>query len=219
MEATAYIASDGNGDGIIDCVTIHFAGGDTGWGTTWWSRASVLDLKDDEGEAMLFDGLAAGSRIQLHRPSNTALGMRTLIHESGHTMGLPDYFAAPGPDGGAGGGIQTSDMMFDDMGDHNGFSKWMLGWLDEQTQVTWVEVTEDGVRATRGGLEVGSPTQDGGVSLDLAPFTNDDESQTGGIIVVADHPLDRYSSYYVLQYDHAAGNQRFLWGVDSSLHG
>ena len=209
---------DGNGDGVIDCVTIRFAGGDTGWGTTWWSRASVLDLKDDAGETLLFDGLAAGSRIQLHRPSNTALGMRTLIHECGHTMGLPDYYAAPGPDGGTGGGIQTSDMMFDDMGDHNGFSKWMLGWLDEQTQVTWVEVTDDGVRATRGGLEVGSSTQDGGVSLDLAPFTDDDELQTGGIIVVADHPLDRYSSYYVLQYDHAAGNQRFLWGVDSSLH-
>ena len=209
---------DGNGDGIIDCVTIRFAGGDTGWGTTWWPRSALLDLRDDEGNPIRFDGLVAGSRIQLHCPSNTMEGMRTFIHESGHAMGLPDYYVAQGSGDDSGGGIQTSDMMFDKMGDHNGFSKWMLGWLDEATQVTWVEVSEEGVTATRGGAAVGEPTEDGGVSLDLLPFTSDDESQTGGIIVVSDHPYDRYSSYYVLQYDHMAGNQRILWGVDGSLH-
>ena len=29
---------DANDDGYLDCVYIHFAGPDSGWGSTWWSQ-------------------------------------------------------------------------------------------------------------------------------------------------------------------------------------
>ena len=204
---------DGNNDGIIDCIAIHFAGEDTGWGSMWWSNASLVSVWDEEGNIQLFDGKAAGSRVLLHRPSNTEVGVRTLIHEVGHTLGLTDYYQSPWATDVKRGGIQTSDMMNDNIGDHDGFSKWLLGWLDE-SQVTWVSVSEDGVVATRAGESVGTLTEDG-LMLDLEAFTSNDVTQTGGIIVIADHGYDKFSNYYVLQYDNFAGNQSVFWGVDT----
>ena len=211
---TDYRDYDGNGDGIIDCMAVRFAGPDSGWGTTWWSKTLLLNPCDEAGDMLLYDGMAAASCVLLHRPSDTESGMRTFIHEIGHSLGLPDYYQTSGTTKLSSGGILTSDMMFDNIGDQNGFSKWMLGWLDD-SQVTWVTVGEDGVWAVRGGTAVGTPTDDGGVSLDLDPFTGADPSKTGGIIVIADHAYDKFSSYYVLQYDTYAGNQSLFWGIDA----
>lgn len=55
----------------------------------------------------------------------------TFIHESGHIMGLPDYYTyGPQngiPDYGALGGI---DMMDNNVGDHNAYSKMIYGWTE-----------------------------------------------------------------------------------------
>ena len=204
---------DGNDDGIIDCVVIRFAGEDEGWGSMWWSNAALTYIGDEDGNIRLFDGLAAGSRVLLHQRSDTSAGARTIIHEIGHTLGLPDYYQAPGSSSSQAGGILTADMMNNNMGDHDGFSKWMLGWLDAW-QVTWVTVRENGVLAVNDGQRVGTLTEDGGLQLDLAPFTSNDVATTGGIIVIADHSYDEFSSYYVLQYDNFAGNQSLWWGIE-----
>jgi len=53
----------------------------------------------------------------------------TLIHETGHAMGLPDYYdykPGVGPDGGVG----DFDMMDSASYDHNCFSKMLLGWVE-----------------------------------------------------------------------------------------
>lgn len=52
----------------------------------------------------------------------------TIIHETGHLLGLDDYYdydETTGPSGGIGGG----DMMDYNVGDHNAYSKLMLGWV------------------------------------------------------------------------------------------
>ncbi len=51
-----------------------------------------------------------------------------VIHETGHALGLPDYYDyddGVGPRGGVGG----LDMMDGNQGDHNPFSKWLLDWI------------------------------------------------------------------------------------------
>ena len=49
-EQIDYSDYDGDYDGVIDCIAIHFAGPDTGWGSTWWSVTDRSGIYSDEGE-------------------------------------------------------------------------------------------------------------------------------------------------------------------------
>lgn len=72
------------------------------------------------GYDFIFETLANGKKVSYNA--------ETIIHESGHLFGLDDYYDyddTKGPDGGIGGG----DMMDYNVGDHNPFSKMILGWV------------------------------------------------------------------------------------------
>lgn len=201
-----YADFDGNGDGYLDGVYLRFAGGGAGWGTTWWSNAWT------NVSGTSFDGVALSKLVTLHLPSDDSAAARTIIHETGHVLGLPDYYSYRAQQGGASGrsGILTFDMMMDNVGDHNGFSKWLLGWLDDD-DVTRVVATSAGITVTRGGNVVATaqPDEEGVSSIEqeLAAFTSDEASETGGIIVVSNQDEGPFFSYYLLQYDRCAGNQ------------
>jgi len=64
------------------------------------------------------------------------------IHETGHALGLPDYYdgksRASGDTVGPDGGVGTFDIMSHDRGDHNCFGKLLLGWL-QPIVVNWGE--------------------------------------------------------------------------------
>ncbi len=51
----------------------------------------------------------------------------TYIHETGHALGLDDYYSYTEDDWGAAGGV---DMMDFNIVDHNAYSKLFLGWAD-----------------------------------------------------------------------------------------
>ena len=58
-----------------------------------------------------------------------SLNAETIIHETGHLLGLDDYYdydESIGPKGGLGGAA----MMDNNVGDHDSFSKLLLGWAD-----------------------------------------------------------------------------------------
>ena len=74
-EEIDYTQFDGNGDGWIDGVYLHFAGEHTGWASTWWS----MTYGNWSGPS--YDGMQVGRYVTLHQPSNTEEGARTLIHE------------------------------------------------------------------------------------------------------------------------------------------
>lgn len=116
---------DNDGDGTIDYLVVVWTGPHEGWADFWWGYMTnyvnsgvvldgkVLDTYSWQWEAYGYPGQFSPT---------------TVIHETGHALGLPDYYDYDdniGPSGGVGG----LDMMDATRGDHNCFSKFMLEWL------------------------------------------------------------------------------------------
>jgi len=121
---------DNNGDGEIDYFICYWTGPDTGWNTTFWAWCDIS---------------GGGFRYDPYRIDGKSLGVyswiwekndgqgepnfmpRISMHETGHGLGLPDYYdykADVGPNGGLG----NMDMMDNGYFDHNAFSKFLLDW-------------------------------------------------------------------------------------------
>ena len=169
---------DANADGRLDGICINFAGENDGWGSTWWSHEySFLD------SSIAFDGVTPGNYIFLETyEDEDSYGNQTLIHETGHMLGLPDYYSQMDE------GIGTSDMMNNNRGDHNGFSKWLLGWIEE----------ENIQRITR---------EKGNTKVTLAALSDTSLEDNALIAVIAPQDTSIYSEYFVVQYDKPIGNQ------------
>ena len=169
---------DANGDGRIDSICINFAGESTGWGSTWWSHKY-----DFLGSGVSFDGVTPAGYVFLETSSyGGSDGTQTLIHETGHLLGLPDYY------GRYSDGIGTTDMMNNNCGDHNGFSKWLLGWIEEENILRITYNTE----ATQ---------------VSLSPIGMEAPGTNKLIAVIAPEDTSIYSEYFIVQYDEYLGNQ------------
>lgn len=99
--------------------------------TLWWAWQNQSLLSDE------FDGLATDYYLWVGIDSlyeSTGLMDEvpcalTLIHETGHLLGLMDYYDTSFGDG-VSGGLGGADMMDDSVGDHCSFSKYELGWIE-----------------------------------------------------------------------------------------
>jgi len=100
---------------------------------------------------MLFeDGYWDGDTYKEWSDSDIAAGIakvdgRTLIHEHGHVLGMPDYYSYDKNDSPLGG----LDMMDHNIGDHGGYSKMGYGWtmprvVNYPTSTTLKPFQEDG---------------------------------------------------------------------------
>jgi M6 family metalloprotease-like protein len=123
---TDFSQYDNDGDGTIDYFLVLWTGPDTGWGSLWWGwytfgfsdTSFTLDGKRLGGYSWQWESNPVG------RPFYPGVA----IHETGHALGLPDYYDydyTVGPPGGVG----YLDMMDGNWGDHNCFSKFLLDWL------------------------------------------------------------------------------------------
>jgi len=119
---------DNDNNGVIDYFLVVWSGPDNGWSNFWWgyytgwSSSYTLDGKQFSGARYSWQWEA--------NPYPGTFSPKTMIHETGHAIGLPDlydYDDAVGPRGGVGG----LDIMATS-GDHNGFSKMLLDWLTPQ---------------------------------------------------------------------------------------
>lgn len=212
-----YTDYDADGDDYIDAIYIHFAGDHSGWGSTWWSNCSFF--QDDEDNPMSFDDKKIGCTISLHLPSNTEEGIRTAIHETGHALGLPDYYAYEPyrvkTDPSNRTGILTFDMMNNNIGDHNAYSKWLLGWIDD-SKITHIVANNSGFKVKVGtnNAEAIAPDENNEYSYTstLELLAGDDPAKCGGFIAISsnDSLLDQdglLSSFYLLEYNGPKGNQ------------
>jgi len=128
-----FSAYDNNNDGFIDCIYLKWTGSRDPDNLFWWP-ATFLDYgeitKVSGKSVRTFSWLPYTTEVykisgnytdEIYRPI-------TDIHETGHLLGLSDYYDQTrdkNPYGGLGGW----DMMDQNWGDHNAFSKYLLDWI------------------------------------------------------------------------------------------
>jgi PKD repeat protein len=125
---------------------------------------------------------------------------RVDIRETGHLLGLPDYYdydASTGPKGGVGGW----DMMDAHWGDHNAFSKYLLGWIDP--------------------FMINAGTQE----VILPPTRTTPSDNT--VLIMPGAVPDSFGEFFLVQYrEPGSGNDPlktglskavWIWNVDSTL--
>jgi M6 family metalloprotease-like protein len=119
---------DNDGDGMIDYLLVFWTGPDTGWSSLWWAWNN-MNGSIFSGDSYKVDGKSIGVFSWIWEKKTGYPTALTAIHETGHALGIPDYYDyddTAGPKGGVGG----LDIMDGNRGDHNCFSKWLLDWLN-----------------------------------------------------------------------------------------
>lgn len=117
---TDFSQYDTNNDGYIDGLYLKFAGTDTGWGNMWWNYTT----HDYEGN--IVDNKKISEYVFL-----CSKEYNVIIHETGHLLGLVDYYDNRWGSTFSDNIAESTDVMFDGYGDHNAYSKYILGWIDE----------------------------------------------------------------------------------------
>ncbi len=116
---------DNDGDGAIDYFCVFWSGPHGDWAEFWWGYYTWFG-----DSTYRLDGKRLTSyswQWELYNYPSGTFTPSTIIHETGHALGVPDYYDyddTVGPDGGVG----SLDIM-DGTGDHNCFSKFMLDWI------------------------------------------------------------------------------------------
>lgn len=129
-----YADYDSNNDGYIDSIYIVYAYDYNEYDDTlWWAFTNEYLTEDveyyDNVEADFYTFMSYYFIEDEFYGNNIKFNAETIIHESGHLLGLDDYYDydnTEGPDGGLGGG----DMMDSNVGDNNAYSKAILGWIE-----------------------------------------------------------------------------------------
>ncbi|MCK5004094.1 MAG: M6 family metalloprotease domain-containing protein [Candidatus Aminicenantes bacterium] len=116
---------DNDNDGDIDYLVVIWSGEHGEWSSFWWAYQTSFynsSFKIDGKSLSLYSW-----QWESYNYPNDEFSVSTLIHETGHALGLPDlydYQEGIGPEGGVGG----MDIMDAIWGDHNCFHKFMLDW-------------------------------------------------------------------------------------------
>ncbi len=144
---------DSDDDGFIDLIwnvyAYPYTSGDTSF---WWAYVTYTGNSAGSLTTPTVQTLAWASTNFLAEGSN-GYESRTFIHETGHTLGMDDYYDY-NKEWSPAGGI---DYMDQNVGDHNSYSKFAYGWVNP-----WVLKEED--------LEGGKTAE---ITLRLATTTGD----------------------------------------------
>ena len=124
-----YAQYDNDGDGYIDAINVIWTGPTGAWATFWWGYRWNFFV--DDAATTTFDGKKVRNftwqKLET-RDNNRDYNPTTLIHETGHLLGLPDLYDYK-PASGLRGGVGGFDIMDGNRGNPNGFFRWMMDWI------------------------------------------------------------------------------------------
>lgn len=153
---------DTDNDGIIDAVYLIYSApvtydSEANADSIYWAYVTTYPT-----ETQKYDGLEVGYYLfagfdfmdeHTGNSNDTYLGQEgytpysglkimaeTYIHETGHLLGLDDYYDYEDAKG-SGEGLGCADMMDYNVGDHDAYSKLILGWVDPTVITTTQTVT------------------------------------------------------------------------------
>jgi len=164
---------DNGGAGVVDSIFFKWTAPEGDWRSFWWGQQTGYD-----GER-LFQGYRVGQLVwQPHISTEGAniRGANLAIHEFGHLLGLPDFYDLNR--GNPMRGIGQHDMMDANIGDHNAFSKFLLGWIEPVII----------------GTGSGQVTIGAGADIPSA------------VIIMPDATLSATSSFYMIEFRQQTGN-------------
>jgi M6 family metalloprotease-like protein len=116
---------DNDGDGAIDYFCVFWTGPHGEWASFWWGYYTGFSDSSYRLDGKRLTNYSWQWEL-VNYPGGT-FSPSVIVHETGHALGVPDYYDyddAVGPRGGVG----NLDIM-DSTGDHNCFSKFMLDWI------------------------------------------------------------------------------------------
>ena len=149
-QAINYQDYDSDKDGYVDGIwLVYNSGTDSevfGQFGHFWAYTYYLQ-NEANVEKPVFNTYANGSQLFFNRDTGFyGYDSHTMIHETGHMLGLEDYYSSDGEIYDASGGLM---MMNLNIGDHDSFSKYSLGWVSphiikEDEEITIKPFNESG---------------------------------------------------------------------------
>ncbi len=190
---------DNDGDGVVDEFSVMWTGPHGDWATFWWGYHTGFNTTYE------VDGVRFGSyswqwersyAFNATPPTPSHFSTTTVIHETGHGLGLPDWYdydGSVGPDGGVGG----LDIMHSNC-DHSCYNKYLLGWINPVIAYT---------------------------NLPDYAMSHSTDSQDALIIMPGFDPVSPWTEFYMAQVrkktgidSPAPGSGILLWHVDATIN-
>lgn len=184
-----YSQYDSNSDGIIDNITINVPLNGTSDDDFFYGCQATWYINNN----FSVDGMKVyGYIMDDAQPSYDNISYYNCVycHESGHLMGLPDYYKYNSSDWQGMNGIAGYELMDDMYCDLSSFSKLMYGWL----KTNEVQVYD--------------------TSKSSQTFTISSASTTGDCIILPIGNLDSnyFSEYFIIEYISNEGNNKGFVG-------
>jgi M6 family metalloprotease-like protein len=199
---------DSNGDGVIDSIYMINEAAITdgfGWAYTAWHSNSLTSYPIGTYSWSSINFATKRSGYSFDKPDS-----HTYIHESGHLLGLDDYYDSYNSNRSPAGGPTMQDY---NICDHDSFSKYLWGWtsptvITDQNTETSVEVTLKPFESSGDCVVLGGKYN--GTSLD--EYLMIDYYTPTGL-----NQKDAETKYETLQGFDQAGIR--IWHVDKRIYG
>ncbi len=181
---------DADGDGVIDC-SAYFVPSSAS-SDYWWPCSGAFAYTSYTVDGLHVGNIITGNSV----PTNRTDYVTTIIHEMGHTMGLPDYYKYQDTSDYEGlHGTAGYEMMDDAYGDYSSLSKLMLGWYCESEIYVY----------------------DDSKSSQTFNLTSSQHSPNFVLIPGEDLGDDYFGEYFIIEYVTPDGNNTMWWNKNGGI--